>query len=142
MNIGERPPVTEDSLLQEPTGFIPAVIAEMRQEFDVRLEDGVYNAVCEVGFKVDKEELMKLLRGDRQSYEKGYEDGRRDAVKHAHWEDCDLTDGKDMVASGYKRCSNCHGLGFIRENWYGDLTDQCLTDYCPDCGAKMDEVSE
>lgn len=58
-------------------------------------------------------------------------------IVRAHWEDCDLTDGKDMVAGGYKRCSNCHGFGFIHENWYGDLTDQCLTDYCPDCGARI-----
>lgn len=131
MNMGKRPPLPEDSLLQEPTGFIPAVIAEMRQEFDVRLEDGVYNAVCEVGFKVDKEELMKLLRGDRQSYEKGYEDGKRDAVKHGQW---DFVRREVRTEGGIMNypvtfCSQC------------GLSGRCLPhyNYCPNCGAKMSE---
>ena len=41
-------------------------------------------------------------------------------VVHAHWEDC---------SNGWM-CSNC----------YRDRTYE--TDYCPNCGAKMDEVND
>lgn len=116
--MNDVPIIEMDNLEPTSTGFIPTVMAEMRQEFDARLEDGAYNAVCEVGFKVDKEELMKLLRGDRKSYDKGYEDGRRDAVKHGHW----ITEDDGFW------CSKCHAYA----NWL-------RRDYCPDCGAKMDE---
>lgn len=60
-------------------------------------------------------------------------------VLHGHWEECDSTDVKDAVALGYKRCSICHDLGFITKDSYGYWISQTLTDYCPSCGAKMDE---
>ena len=35
--------------------------------------------------KVDKDELIRALQYDRGQYEKGYEDGKRDAVKWHEW---------------------------------------------------------
>ena len=44
--------------------------------------DGEFlNAVYKVGVTVDKDELLKALQYDRGQYEKGYADGRADAVK-------------------------------------------------------------
>ncbi len=34
-----------------------------------------------VGYSVDKDELIKALNYDRQQYEKGYEDGKKDACR-------------------------------------------------------------
>lgn len=46
-------------------------------------------------------------------------------VKHGHW----IKDGKRMVY----QCSKCHGS--FQEIGYG-------FNFCPECGTKMDEVTE
>jgi hypothetical protein len=43
--------------------------------------------------------------------------------------------------SGKYFCSACdeYALSFKKDTLYGgDLYEVCLTDYCPNCGAKMD----
>lgn len=45
-----------------------------------KLEDGVLKAVQDVGITVDKQELLKALQYDRDSYRRGYKDG----VDHAN----------------------------------------------------------
>ena len=54
----------------------------------------------------------------KNGYDKGYEDGKRDAVKHGRWEEgC--------------WCSVCHKFSmnaYIKE----------YANYCPNCGARMD----
>lgn len=52
----------------------------------------------------------------------GYEEGKKDAVKHAHW----IRRGNEM------KCSNPKCL-FI---YYSNKDD---FNYCPNCGARMDE---
>lgn len=42
-----------------------------------KLEDGVLKAVQDVGITVDKQELLKALQYDRDSYRKGFQDGAR-----------------------------------------------------------------
>ena len=44
-------------------------------------EEQVMNAVQGVSVNVDKDELLKALAYDRQQYQKGYEDGVRDAIE-------------------------------------------------------------
>ena len=54
-------------------------------------------------------------------------------VVHAKW----LYDG----GSGRYFCSACdeYALSFKKDTLYGGgLYEVCLTDYCPNCGAKMD----
>lgn len=41
-------------------------------------EDGVMKAIAEVGVDVDKEELIRALKYDRQQYQKGYDKGYED----------------------------------------------------------------
>lgn len=58
-------------------------------------------------------------------------------VKHGRW----LYDGE----RGKYFCSVCdeYALSFKKDTLYGDdLYDECLTDYCPSCGAIMDEDKE
>lgn len=43
-------------------------------------ENEVYMAVQKCGVDVDKEELKKALKYDREQYEKGYEDGCRNSI--------------------------------------------------------------
>ena len=49
------------------------------------------------------------------------------------------------VESGEYACSACdeNALSFRKDTLYGgDLYETCLTDYCPSCGAKMDEETQ
>lgn len=39
-------------------------------------ENAIYKAVLKVNISVDREEMVKALKYDRQQYEKGYADGR------------------------------------------------------------------
>ena len=50
---------------------IEVVMKQMRTKFD----NGIYQAVQEYGVVVDKEELIRALRYDRDQYENGYADG-------------------------------------------------------------------
>ena len=43
-------------------------------------EDHVFKAVQEVGITVDKEELLKALKYDRDQYNNGYHNGYHDAL--------------------------------------------------------------
>ena len=44
--------------------------------FYLNLEDGVYKAVRQTGVVVDKDELIKALKYDRDQYNKGYADAK------------------------------------------------------------------
>ena len=59
------------------------------------------------------------------AYKNGYEQGKKDAVRHSRWV-------KDSDGDEY--CENCWHYMPIREVT-GDPT---ANNYCPNCGAKMD----
>lgn len=81
-----------------------------------------------LGVDIDRDELIKALNYDRQQYEKGYEDGKRDAVKQGRWE-------RDDWGDYVKECSLC---GKVPNAIPGRGNTPCYSDYCPNCGAKMD----
>lgn len=54
---------------------------KMIAEVNMNYENAVMKAVYQVGFYVDKEELLKALKYDRDQYDKGYEDGVRECTK-------------------------------------------------------------
>ena len=51
-------------------------ITQIMSEMQMQYEDGVLKAVRNVGFDVNKEELLKALQYDRGQYEKGYADAK------------------------------------------------------------------
>ena len=66
--------------------------------------------------------LEKRTDGERKAYAEGYSAGKRDAVRHGRWIDNEI---------GYS-CSIClHGS-----------PNGAKWNYCPNCGARMDEVTE
>ena len=75
---------------------------------------------------VDKDELIRALQYDRGQYEKGYEDGKRDSVRHGAWEM--LPPPKKYESGTYCRfrCSEC------------DVIFDHSSRYCSACGARMD----
>lgn len=50
--------------------------------FDAEKDKLIYNAVQGVGVDVDKKELEKALIYDRQQYEKGYREGRKEVIEN------------------------------------------------------------
>lgn len=55
-----------------------------------------------------------------RAFNDGYEKGKKDAVRHGHWDDeC--------------RCTAC---GWYGDDWY--KRDAVRFSYCPNCGAKME----
>ena len=59
---------------------IETLIADIQHQIAVQQEDEVYKAVVSVGINVDKKELIRALQYDRQQYDIGYADGKRDAI--------------------------------------------------------------
>lgn len=59
------------------------------------------------------------------------EQTKADTEKHAHWIEDEYC--------GYYACSNCDGIGTA--NGMSPIED-CHLNYCPYCGAKMDEVAD
>jgi DNA-directed RNA polymerase subunit RPC12/RpoP len=79
--------------------------------------------------KVDREEVLRALRYDRQQYDKGFFDGKAAAVVRGRG----IDDRTNII------CSNCGAkysdeIIFMNRNFkYEDLN------YCPYCGARMDK---
>lgn len=88
-------------------------------QLKIELEGKVMKAVQNVGVEVDKEELIRALQYDRDQYDKGFRDGVNSAVKHGRW----------CFMGMWEECSVCkHPISVDGER----------TNFCPDCGAKMD----
>lgn len=96
---------------------------------------------------ISKESVLKAFKLTAKNPNKDYQRGMQDTidclvpeviadiptadvqpVKHGKWE---LTDN-----SSFRKCSEC------RAWWSSDITDNCFTNYCPKCGAKMDGDAE
>lgn len=50
-------------------------------QMETQMEGDILRAVQKYGINVDKEELLQALQYDRNQYEKGYADGKADALK-------------------------------------------------------------
>ena len=68
------------------------------------VEDGIFNAILEQGISVDKEELIKALRYDREQYEKGFNDGCIGATKEIKREVA-----REIFAEIYEDCFDQFG---------------------------------
>lgn len=54
---------------------------EILEEVHKKQEDYVYDYLFKIGVDVNKEELIKALKYDREQYNKGYKDGLKDGMK-------------------------------------------------------------
>lgn len=89
-----------------------------------KVDGYIIQEVVRIGVSVDKEELIRALKYDRDQYNAGYDDGRRDAVIHGQW----VNNKND-----YPECDKC---GYMPQ--YDPMIDDIYySPYCPRCGAKM-----
>lgn len=103
------------------------------QGIGYEVDKGILKAVLEHGINVDKDELIRALQYDRDQYNKGYSDGKRDAAD-------ELVRCKDC------KQWKCHGMPFditkgtchnpIFHFHHGHVIDECFmpvtneTDFC------------
>ena len=69
-------------MVMTPLGI---AIEEVRDSISGQIVESVLKATRSVNVTVDKEELLKALRYDRDQYKKGYDDAMAEIV---HCEDC------------------------------------------------------
>lgn len=53
----------------------------MRTQIETDFENQIITAVARTGIHVDKHELIKALQYDRNQYDKGFDDGRKETAK-------------------------------------------------------------
>ena len=83
-----------------------------------------------IGIDIDEKALTQALIQDKERYQeayrRGYEDGKYYGADHGLWVD----------HINEMECSVCHTLWNYCDN------DTHRFNYCPNCGAKMDEEAE
>ena len=59
-------------------------------QMQTQIDGDILRAIQSYGINVDKEELVRAMQYDREQYEKGYADGKRDAMAEiVRCKDCD-----------------------------------------------------
>lgn len=96
-------------------------------------EDAIVARISEeIGLDIDKEELIKALKYDRNQYSKGYDEGYRRARAmferpQGEWKETGYETGALGITYRQTQCSNC-GWEHALPMWWN---------FCPNCGASM-----
>lgn len=53
---------------------------QIADDVNKSVDEYIYKSILNVGVDVDRDELIRALRYDRDQYEKGYRDGQRDII--------------------------------------------------------------
>lgn len=104
-------------------------------KIQTQMDDDIVKAVQAYHINVNKDELVKALRYDRDQYNNGYTDGRKSMTKCGEW--------KHTEAYPHKvYCSNCFATYLRNEEWAAELPIILHPNYCPNCGASMQTEQE
>lgn len=63
-------------------------IKVFQNNLEMQLEGEILNTVQRMNITVDKDELIRALRYDREQYQKGFDDARKNAVIVVRCKDC------------------------------------------------------
>lgn len=92
-------------MYESPISITERIAHEIENEKD----NQIFKAIAQIVVDVDKDEIIKALKYDRGQYEKGYRDGLKAAVIHAHrYKDYGVCKFDFRSYETY-RCSNCKG---------------------------------
>lgn len=61
--------------------YVCTALDDVAKKMAEKMENAIYEEVRHVGIYVDKKELIKALEYDRDQYQKGYDDAKRDISK-------------------------------------------------------------
>ena len=79
-------------------------IKVIQGELETQLEGEILKAVHRVGVTVDRDELIRALRYDREQYQKGFDDAREDAVVVTRCKDCEHLVNATVNGNGFLIC--------------------------------------
>ena len=79
-------------------------IKVIQGELETQLEGEILKAVHRVGVTVDRDELIRALRDDREQYQKGFDDAREDAVVVTRCKDCKHLVNATVNGNGFLIC--------------------------------------
>ena len=79
-------------------------IKVIQGELETQLEGEILKAVHRVGVTVDRDELIRALRYDREQYQKGFNDAREDAVVVTRCKDCEHLVNATVNGNGFLIC--------------------------------------
>ena len=79
-------------------------IKVIQGELETQLEGEILKAVHRVGVSVDRDELIRALRYDREQYQKGFDDAREDAVVVTRCKDCEHLVNATVNGNGFLIC--------------------------------------
>ena len=79
-------------------------IKVIQGELETQLEGEILKAVHRVGVTVDRDELIRALRYDREQYQKGFDDAREDAVVVVRCKDCEHLVNATVNGNGFLIC--------------------------------------
>lgn len=82
---------------------IEVIIERINGHIEYETENAVYKAVQRIGVEVDKNELIKALRYDRNQYLTGYADGYRDGLNANKWISVDDMMPEDVYGKDRKK---------------------------------------
>ena len=68
------------------------------------IQGEILKAVHRVGVTVDRDELIRALRYDREQYQKGFDDAREDAVVVTRCKDCEHLVNATVNGNGFLIC--------------------------------------
>lgn len=71
------PPIPKERLWEIPDMDYEFPIKIYQSEMQTEMENGIFKTIQSYGISVDKTELIKALKYDRQQYDKGFRDGIR-----------------------------------------------------------------
>ena len=92
---------------------IDLFVTDIMTQIEKQADDEICKAVASIGINVDKDELIRALQYDWRQYERGYADGKADAMAGVvrckdckHWAAYfDCCEKKDITMHDYDFCS-------------------------------------
>lgn len=96
---------------ENPIKLIETMTENIVDETNKAVDEYIYKSVLNVGVEVDRDELIRALRYDRDQYEKGYRDGM-EAAKETMFEVVRCKDCIDSVDGFYCKNGNFGGKTF------------------------------
>lgn len=96
---------------------ISMTYSRMIQQINNYTEERILKAVAECGIHVDRDELLKALAYDRNQYEKGFEDGKADALRWISVKDRLPKDGETVLV--FDQIEKITAFTFAKDSVYG-----------------------
>ena len=117
-----NPAMLYESPISEMQAKIKNIIREQKEE---REKDFMCQLSVQMGYEIDKDELVKALMYDRKQYEKGFSDAEKHFRAVARWEYYE--DGDERFPYKCGRCG-CPSLSTAHR-------------FCSSCGARMEPIN-